>query len=66
MQRSDLAEGRKYRVVSNKGDADVVGHNFAVGDVVVLALDDDTDAPQFERWRGGFSQYVHLSELEPV
>lgn len=63
MQRSDLEEGRKYRVVS-RSMAAAVRHCFDVGDVVVVAGDDGTDAPRFKHWGGGFSQFVHLSELE--
>jgi hypothetical protein len=42
------------------------GHCFKDGDLVKLIDDDGSDCPEFERLVDGVSQYVHLSEIEPV
>ena len=48
----------KYRVV------DVYGHNFKLGDIVILDWDDGSLCPRFVRLSDGETQYLNEDNVE--
>jgi len=65
MQRSDL-KPQQFRVVGHTLIGDVTYHDFAVGDILVVAHDDGTSIPLFRRVSDGMIQYVPFEDLEVV
>lgn len=53
-----IDKSQRFVVVSNTG-----GHDFNIGDVLVLENDDHTTDPEFRRLRDGKINYISLKDL---
>jgi len=57
--------GNKYKVTGNGSTVGSVSHTFNIGEIVKCTGDAASRIPAFEN-EYGYSQYVHLEDVEPV
>jgi len=57
--------GNKYKVTGNGSTVGSIFHAFNIGDVVKCIGDEESRIPEFQN-EHGYSQYVHLMDVEPV